>query len=437
MEKTAKKIIKKLRDAGYIAVYAGGYVRDKYMERPFKDIDISTSATPDIVMSMFKKTIVTEESLKHGAVKSVVDSKIFDVVTLREDGEYSDGRHADTVKFGCSLEEDAKRRDFTICAVFYDPIEEKYLDFVGGLKDIDNRILRFVGNPDKRIDEDKLRMLRLVRFARRFNFAVAYDSYQAVKKHSHLITTVSVERIRDELEKILIESYPVETMEMLKDLGLLKAILPEIDRLDTVEQGIKYHSEGNVWIHTNLVMRNVSSLVLRFAAMCHDVGKFETTEDKGEGKITAYGHEQVGAHITLEILKRFKCKNKFIGEVVSLVKDHMRPFQVKRMKKATLKRMFRHPLYGDLIALHRADLLGSGGVDTSTYDYACKRYGELSQEGFAPAPFVTGAVLIELGYTPSKLFKIILREVETKQLGGKLTSKEEAVEYVKTKWNIS
>jgi len=391
MEKTAKKIVKKLRDGGYIAVYAGGYVRDKYMERPFKDIDIATSATPDITAKMFNKVIVTEESLKHGAIKAVVDGEVFDITILRKDkyAVISDGRHADMVEFGSSLEEDAQRRDFTINAIFYDPIEEKYLDFVGGLKDIDNRILKFVGNPNKRIEEDKLRMLRLVRFARRFNFTVDFDSYKAVKKYSHLVTVVSVERIRDELEKILTESDPVETMDMLKRLGLLKAVLPEIDRLDTVKQDKKYHNEGNVWVHTNLVMRNVKGIVLRFAAMCHDVGKLETTEYKDGGKITAYGHEKVGAHATLKILRRLKCKNKFIEEVVSLVRDHMRPFQVKKMKKAALKRIFRHPLYGDLITLHRADLLGSGSVYTSTYDYACDKYKELSQEGFTPAPFIT------------------------------------------------
>lgn len=426
-------LVKEIKQYGYEAYIVGGAVRDFVLKRKIKDIDIATNAPIGFIENKFE-TYSLGQNKKFGVVGIKFQKELIEISHFRQDKGYSDGRHPDSIELVSSFEEDVKRRDFTINALALNE-NLKIIDFVGGISDIKNKVLRFVGNPYGRIKDDKLRMLRLVRFARRFQFEIDRESYEAVNKNSSEVTQVSWERIRDELAKILVESDPWYTMDMLKDLGLLKAILPEIDVLSTVKQCKKYHPEGHVFTHTKKAMQCVEGLLLRTAALYHDVGKTATTRDLGNDKITAYGHDAVGEKLAYDALRRLKFDNKFVGQVVGLVKNHMRPFQVKQMKKDTLKRMFRDPSYHNLMALHRADLMASCG-SLDTYNYACAKYEELSKEGFSPAPLLNGDDLIGLGYAPSKQFKTMLTEVESKQLVGKLKTKEEAVAYVLNKFPL-
>lgn len=425
MEKTATQIVKKLQEAGFKAVFAGGCVRDSLLALTPKDYDVATSATPDQVEALFDKTLAIGKSF--GVIVVLENGYSIEVATFRTDGNYSDGRRPDSVKFS-TMEEDAKRRDFKINGMFFDPISGICHDYVGGRQDLENRVIKFIGNPYDRIADDKLRMLRAIRFAVKYDFTISETSFDAIKQQADQIYQVSPERIFEELTKMFILDNPGKALDLLYESGLLQQILPEVAVLKGVEQGKKYHPEGSVFIHSKLVMFFVKNdPILRWSALLHDIGK-KTTFRIRQGRPTFYGHEEAGSIAANKIILRFKASNEFRATVVCLVRNHMKFFNITNMKKATLKRLFREPFYLSLQELHKADLLGSCG-ELLTYNYACTKYNELSNE-LEQKLLISGYDLIALGLKPNPEFKKILRNVETLQLEGKLTSKEEALEYV-------
>jgi len=425
LELKAIPIIETLRNAGFQAVFAGGCVRDRLLGLKPKDIDITTDATPEQVEELFEKTITVGKQF--GVIKVIGKKGLdLDVATFRKEGNYTDDRHPESVTF-CSMKEDAYRRDFTINGMFYDPTEDKLIDFVGGQADLLEGVIRFIGNPHKRIAEDKLRMLRALRFATRLNFTIEKDSYAAIVLFAKEILKVSSERIFDELTKMFTSDAPDKALDLLQDTGLLKYILPEVQKLVGVEQGEKYHPEGNTFFHTKLVMKySLPTEEARWGALLHDIGK-PTTFRIRKGRPTFYGHEDVGADLADNVMRRMKVKNAFRTAVVYLVKDHMKFFSVQNMKLATVKRFMREPLFMNLLALHKADILGSNG-DLQNYNYAYTKYAELAQDLNPPA-LLTGYDLLNMNLTSGPLFKKILKKVETQQLENKLKTKEDAINF--------
>lgn len=437
---TAYDVIQTLRAADHQAVFAGGCVRDLYLCRMPKDIDIATSAKPWEVELLFPKSIAIGKAF--GVITVQQGPFSFEIATFRKDGHYEDGRHPESVEF-CEMEEDAARRDFTINSLFYDPVGPedvpghgefrlgRMLDFVGGIEDLSKGVVRFIGDPLSRIREDKLRMLRAIRFAARYKFEIDPVSMKVIWNNASSILQVSAERIREEILKILCSPDPYTALQVFMDSGLLSFVLPEVSQLVGVEQGPKYHPEGDSWEHTKYVVSHIiADPILRMAALLHDIGKPQTQRKRDDGRYTFYDHENVGERIAQEVLLRLKCPNEFIAKVTWLVRNHMKFFHIKNMKKATLIRLFRQPHFLALVDLHYADIMGSNG-DLSMWTYANQRYEEL-RYCLRPAPLINGDTLIEMGFTPSPLYGSILKHVESLQLEGNLQTPEQAKSFVET-----
>jgi len=427
----ALQIVKKLKDSGFEAVFAGGFVRDKVFGKESHDIDIATSALPNQVESLFEKTIPVGKSF--GVIIVVIDNSEFEVATFRNDGLCSDGRHPDQVTFS-SMEEDAKRRDFTINGMFYDPIEDKILDFVGGQEDLKRGIIRFIGDPDQRIQEDKLRLLRAVRFSARFGFDIEDKSFEAICNHASEISSISVERIGEELLKILRLGKPSRSFELLFKTKLIDTILPEVKALEGVEQPPDFHPEGCVLTHSIIALLNLpkdASDELLMGTLLHDIGKparFRIAE-----RIRFDGHDAKGAEIAEDILKRMKFSNDFIERVVSLVANHMKFMFVKQMRTAKLKRFIREPFFNEHLALHKADCLSSHG-GTENYDFLIQKMNEIPPEQIRPVRLITGKDLIDMLFEPGPIFRQILTEVEDLQLEGNIETREQALAFVEKKY---
>lgn len=434
MIENAIKIVKRLREHGHQAMFAGGCVRDMVMGNKPNDFDIATSAKPDEIEKLFEKTIAVGKAF--GVIVVIVDDVQYEVATFRSDGIYLDGRHPESVTFS-SIEEDAKRRDFTINGMFYDPVEEKVIDFVNGKRDIVNSIIRFIGDPEQRICDDKLRMLRAVRFSSRFNFVIEENSYNMIKKHANEITQVSIERIGEELLKILHSRNFENSFKLLIDTGLLEQFLPEVKAMFGVEQPIDYHPEGCVGTHTLKALNNLSenaSDELLMGVLLHDVGKprcFKIAE-----RIRFDGHDNVGAGMTEDILKRMKFSNDFVEHVKALVANHMKFMFVKKMRTSRLKRMIRLPKFEEHLALHRADCMSSH-EDLENYNFVIQKMKEIPPEQIRPERIVTGHDLIAMGFVPGPLFKQILLEVEDKQLENEITTKDQALEFIKATFCVT
>lgn len=424
----AVSIVRTLKDRGHQAVFAGGCVRDKIAGRPSDDIDIATSATPDVVESFFEHTLSVGKSF--GVIVVVDGEDQFEVATYRTDGAYGDGRRPDTVTFS-SMEEDAKRRDLTINGMFYDPIEGILYDYVGGEKDFEKKIIRLIGNPEARIGEDKLRMMRVIRFAVRFDFEIEPDTLTAVERHAPEILTISVERVFEELVKILREGRYDRSISLLMKIGLMSYILPEIQAMAGVEQPVDYHPEGDVLVHTIKAMGHLpksASDELLIATLLHDVGKPRT--QTFEDRIRFNGHESVGAMVAGDILRRFKVSNDFADHVVLLIKNHMKFMVVKSMKKSTLKRFVRVDRFSDYMALHYADCMSShGGLES--YEFVKSFIERAEPDEIRPMKLITGEDLKTLGIPPGPIYRTIIVEVEDEQLEGRLKTREAALEYVK------
>jgi putative nucleotidyltransferase with HDIG domain len=427
MKKQALQIIEKLNSAGFQAAYAGGSVRDKLLCVESHDIDIATNALPEDIESLFEKTIPVGKAF--GVIVVVIDGIEFEVATFRNDGVYLDGRHPENVSFS-SMEEDAKRRDFTINGMFYDPIKDEIFDFVGGQEDLKNKVLRFIGDPEKRIQEDKLRMLRCIRFSIRLGFEIESKSFDVICNHASEISQVSVERISEELLKILHIGNHAKAFELLFKTKLIDYILPEVKAMEGIEQPPEYHSEGDVLVHTVIALENLpkdASDELLMGTLLHDVGKPKT--QTFEDRIRFSGHDAVGAKITEIILKRMKFSNDFVERVVSLVENHMKFMFVKDMRTSTLKRFIRKDFFDEHLALHKADCMSShGGLDN--YEFVIQKREEIPPEQIRPERLMTGHDLINMGFAQGPLFRTIMTDVEDKQLEGSITSREEALKYV-------
>jgi poly(A) polymerase len=426
MRKAAKRIVEKLRLHGHEAFFAGGCVRDQVMRKKPKDIDIATSAAPEQVLKLFPGS--TAVGAQFGVVLARVYGRSYEVATFRTEGPYLDGRHPSTVSF-TGPKQDAQRRDFTVNGLFYDPVADRIIDYVHGKADIKQKILRTIGKPRDRFVEDKLRMLRAVRFACSLDFQIEQETMLAIKELSGEILQVSWERIRDELLKILTGPDPARGLDLLAESGLLAHVLPEVAAMRGVEQPPEYHPEGDVFIHTRIMlgMQRNPTAVFSLAVLLHDVGKPPTFSVKE--RIRFDGHVEVGARMAEDICRRLRISTEETEQVVDLVRHHLHFINVKQMRESTLKRFLRKPNFADHLELHRIDCLSSNG-NLDSHRFCKAKLEELKDEPLSPPPLITGHDLIEAGYKPGPLFKEILDAVEDLQLERTLLTRDDALQYV-------
>jgi poly(A) polymerase len=439
----AERIVLQLRAAGHEAYFAGGCVRDILLGVPPKDFDIATSAHPDAVLALFPRTFAVGAHFGVVLVCDDVDGQeiVTEVATFRSDVAYLDGRHPTEVRFSSSAQEDVLRRDFTINGMMFDPVLHRQtcnltsavLDYVGGKSDLREGIIRAIGEPHRRFEEDKLRMLRAIRFAARFSFAIEPETERAIRQLASGITQVSRERVRDELTRMLTEGHARRAFELLDRTGLLKEVLPEVGKLHGVAQPPQYHPEGDVWIHTLLLLEKLppgASPTLAWGALLHDVGKPATFSHKPPDRIRFNGHVEVGVRIAHEISRRLRFSNEDCAQILALVENHMRFGDVEKMKESTLKRFFRLPHFDEHLELHRIDSLSSHG-ELSLWEFAKHRREELPDEVVRPPLLVTGRDLIAAGYSPGPRFKELLALAEDAQLEGRIHTTEEGLELIR------
>jgi poly(A) polymerase len=455
----ATSIIQTLRQQGFQAYLVGGCVRDLLLRREPADYDIATSATPAQVMEIFPDTYAVGVQfgvvlVPHHPVSPVVEpssedlqnvkrSHTVEVATFRSDHGYSDGRRPDEVRFSQDPREDVARRDFTINGMMLDPgIGEitagEVLDFVGGRKDLEAGIIRAIGDPAQRFAEDKLRMLRAVRFAARFEYEIEAETLAAIQRHAHEIQIVSRERIRDELTRMLTEGHARRAFLLLDQCGLLKEVLPEITAMKGVQQPPEFHPEGDVFVHTLLLLENLPHPcppTLAWGALLHDVGK-PATFRVAPDRIRFDDHVDVGVKIAEEICDRLRFSKNDAAQVLALVDNHMRFSHATRMNQSTLKKFLRMPGFDEHLALHRADSLASHR-NLSTYEFVRQKLAEIPPEKIRPRPLVTGDDLIAAGYAPGPKFREILDAVEDAQLEGRLSSHDAALDFVKSTFPLS
>ena len=444
----AVEIIRTLRDRGHQAYLVGGCVRDLLLRREPADYDVSTDATPDEVMRIFPETFAV--GAQFGVVLVPLKALGFDrigepegfggshpnaieVATFRSDGIYTDGRHPESVRFSRDAEHDVQRRDFTINGLMMDPMDDdRVIDYVGGLADLTSGIIRTIGDPALRFGEDKLRMLRAVRFSARFRYPIEEGTFAAMQRLAPEIKQVSHERIREELTKMLTEGRAKLAFELLDESGLLREVLPEVVKMKGVEQPPQYHPEGDVWVHTLLLLSRLRfncSRTLAWGALLHDVGKpptFKVAPDR----IRFDGHVEVGTRMAEDICRRLRFSNEDTEQIAALVANHLKFADVKKMKESTFKRFVRMPLFEEHLELHRIDCLGSHGL-LDLYDYTREKMASIPAEEVRPKPLLTGADLISAGYVPGPEFRKILTAVEDAQLEGQLRDRDAAMEFVR------
>jgi putative nucleotidyltransferase with HDIG domain len=444
----ATEIVRTLRERGHHAYLVGGCVRDLLLGREPADYDVATDATPPQVMEIFPQTFAVgaqfgvvlvplpKATSGESAVGFGEKVPVVEVATFRSDVGYSDGRHPDDVRFSKNPQEDVRRRDFTINGLLLDPITNEVLDYVGGREDLKAGVVRTIGEPEHRFAEDKLRMLRAVRFAARFDYRLDPATLAAIQRLAVQIHQVSRERVREELTKMLTEGHARRAFELLDESGLLKEVLPEISAMKGVEQPPQFHPEGDVFVHTMLLLEKLPagcSRTLAWGALLHDVGKpptFRVAPDR----IRFDGHVEVGVKMAAEVCRRLRFSSDDTGQILALVDNHMRFADVQRMKESTLKKFLRLPEFGEHLELHRIDCLSSNGV-VESYEYAREKLMTMPPEAIRPQAFITGQDLIEAGYEPGPRFKEILAAVEDAQLEGRLISREAAMELVKREFS--
>lgn len=423
-------IVERLRASGFEALYAGGCVRDTLLGFTPHDYDVATGARPEEVEALFPRTVPV--GAQFGVILVLEGDSEIQVATFRGDGTYRDGRHPESVRF-TDAEGDAHRRDFTVNGLFYDPLKKEVLDFVGGREDLKKGLLRAIGAPQERFSEDKLRILRAVRFATTFGFTIEEETWKAVLKHAPEIHAVSAERIREELVKILLSPNRVRGFDLLDESGLLREILPEIVPLKGCDQPPEFHPEGDVFVHTRLMLTLLAPdapLSLILAVLFHDLGKPATRTVDETGRIRFNGHEGVSTEMSLKILQRLRFPNEVIDAVLPSVRLHMSFKDVPNMRLSTIKRMMARPTFEEELELHRVDCLASHGMLDNHAILIAKR-AEFGQEPLIPPPLVSGHDLIAMGWRPGPRFMEVLQSVQTRQLEGTLTSREEALAWIR------
>lgn len=430
----ANSICDRLKSAGYQALLAGGCVRDRLLHREPADYDVATNAKPDQVLQLFPKGITVGAAF--GVILVQQDGMKVEVATFRSDIGYADGRHPDRVEYSSSPQVDVQRRDFTINGLLMRHDTGEVLDFVNGQADLRAGVIRAIGEPDRRFAEDKLRMLRAVRFAARFGYEIEPETFRAIRRHAKEVAPVSAERVREELTKMLTEGAAGTAFELMDACWLLSVVLPEITALRGVEQPPQYHPEGDVWIHTMMMLEGLptgSSPTLAWGVLLHDVGKpatFRSAKETGD-RIRFDGHVEVGMAMGRKLLGRLRFSNGDTEQILALVEHHMRFKDVGRMKPATLKRFVRLPKFEEHLDLHRLDCLSSNR-NLAAYEFVKEFVGKTPPEVVRPPKLLTGIDLLEAGFEPGPLLGKILASVEEAQLNGELESPEDAKSFVES-----
>ena len=435
MEQTAREVAARLRERGHIAYFAGGCVRDIIRGETPKDFDIVTDARPEAVQKIFPRTYAV--GAHFGVIIVLENGFQFEVATFRSDDAYIDGRHPSAVCFS-SPEEDAKRRDFTINGMFYDPVAEEVIDFVGGRSDVAAKLVRAIGDPAQRFAEDRLRMLRAVRFATALDYKIDSQTWDALLASAPSINQISAERIRDELVRIFISPNRVRGWDLLDSSGLMRAILPELEAMKGVLQPEQFHPEGDVFQHTRLMLQFLQETVsvpLVFAVLLHDVAKPVTATVDKTGRIRFNEHDRIGAAMTEAIMRRLRFSGAEIEATVEMVRQHMVFKDVPKMRVAKLKRFMARPTFDDELELHRVDCESSHRM-LDNYEFLLRKREEFANEPIIPPPLLRGDDLIALGLKPGPKFGEILEAVETRQLEGTLRTREEALEWVKREHSL-
>lgn len=452
MREFANSIVSTLRERGHQAYLVGGCVRDLLLGREPADYDVATDAKPEEVIRIFPETYAVgaqygvvlipapeaERQLRH--IESATEEfaaghhhkSCVEVATFRRDVGYSDGRHPDEVRFTTNAREDVQRRDYTINGLLLDPVEDKVLDYVGGRDDLKSKIIRAIGDPAVRFTEDKLRMLRAVRFAARFEYTIDPATFASIQTLAPQIHQVSRERVRDELTRMLTEGHAKNAFQLLDKSGLLRQVLPEIEAMKGVEQPPEFHPEGDVLVHTLLMLDKLPQPcppTLAWGVLLHDVGKPPTFR-RAPDRIRFDEHAKVGTKMAEAICRRFRFSNDETKQVVALVENHMRFGDAERMNPSTFKKFIRLPHFEQHLELHRLDC-ESSHRNLRLYNFTCDRMNSMPPEEVRPKPLVTGEDLISAGYSPGPQFKKILSAIEDAQLDGKLHSKPDAMQLVR------
>ncbi|MGH8275073.1 MAG: CCA tRNA nucleotidyltransferase [Steroidobacteraceae bacterium] len=426
----ALSIIERLRREGFAAYLAGGCVRDRLLGVIAKDYDIATDARPEVVQRLFDHTIAVGS--RFGVIVVVVADHHFEVATFRADAEYHDGRRPSAVRFG-TIEEDARRRDFTIGGMYYDPVADRVIDLVGGRRDLRAGVIRAIGSPAERFEEDHLRILRAVRFAARLDFTIAPATWDAMRAHAPSIQRIAAERIGDELVRIMTEGGAARGLDLLAASGLAAVVLPELLPLVDCPQPPNFHPEGDVYRHTRLMLSMLEpgcAETLAFGALLHDIAKPQCLAVAADGKMTYSGHTGQGAEVAREIMRRLKRPRVVQEQVAYLVRDHLRMCMAPRMRPATLKRMLAEEGFDELLELARLDTLASSS-HLGFYHFCRRARAQMSAAEIRPRPLIGGDDLIALGFKPGPDFKRILRQVEDLHLDGALATPEDAIRYVR------
>jgi putative nucleotidyltransferase with HDIG domain len=439
----ATSVVQTLRQRGFQAYLVGGCVRDLLLQRKAKDWDVATDARPEQVMRLFPETYAV--GAQFGVVlvpvpeasRQPAESAAVEVATFRSDIGYADGRHPDQVRFSQDPGEDVARRDFTINGMLLDPVSGEVIDLVGGKKDLAAGVIRTIGDPELRFAEDKLRMLRAVRFAARFGYVIDAGTCAAIKKLAGKVRQVSPERVRDELTRMLTEGQGHKAFLLLDETGMLGHVLPEIAAMKGVAQPAEFHPEGDVFVHTLMLLDHLPSpcpATLAWGGLLHDVGKpptFRVAPDR----IRFDDHVEVGIKMAEEICRRLRFSNDDTTQILALVGNHMRFGQATRMKESTLKKFMRLPAFDEHLALHRADCLASHR-NLATYEFVQHRRAEIPPEKMRPSPLLTGHDLIRQGHVPGPKFREILNAVEDAQLEGRLLTRDAALEFVRREFPV-
>lgn len=453
MKPTALSIVEKLQKKGYQAYWAGGCVRDMLLGITPKDFDIATSAKPEEIEAlgeegMFDKTIPVGK--KFGVVSVIVNGHYFEIATFRSDASSSDGRRPDAIIF-TDAEEDARRRDFTINAMFYDPIADKIYDYVGGQKDLDEKLIRFIGDPETRIKEDYLRILRAIRMKNTFQFQYHPETYKAIKKNAEYVTQISAERIADELNKMILSPHPRTAFEEMEDTGVLQMLMPEMVAMKGVAQPHQYHQEGDVWEHAmrsieslrtpkshtpdpeaKISTHPIPSLEVHWATILHDIGKPETFKD-ADDRIRFDHHATRSSEIATDIMQRLKFSRRMIDHVAWLTKHHMMMVQLIEMPQHKRLQWFHHPLFLELMEVFHADAAGTNPAEFDLYHQILDLYhSDLRDMPHPPQPLLTGHDIMEItGLSTGPRIGELTHALHEKQLAKEITTKEEAVEWIK------
>ena len=435
MEKTAREVAQRLRADGHIAYFAGGCVRDIARHQTPKDFDIATDARPEAVQEIFARTYAV--GAHFGVIVVLENGFQFEVATFRSDDVYVDGRRPSAVHFS-SPEEDAKRRDFTINGMFFDPGTEQVIDFVGGRADLEAKLVRAIGEPAHRFAEDRLRMLRAVRFATVLEYEIDKQTWEALVANAAMINQISAERIREELVRIFLSPNRVRGWDLLDSSGLMRAILPELEGMKGCVQPEQFHPEGDVFQHTRLMLGFLPaevSVPLVFAVLLHDVAKPITAKVDETGRIRFNEHDRIGAEMTAQIMERLRFSRAEIDASVEMVRQHMVFKDVPKMRIAKLKRFMARPTFVDELELHRVDCESSHRM-LENYEFLLRKRDEFANEPIIPPPLVRGDDLIALGLKPGPKFAEILEAVETRQLEGTVRDRDEALAWVKREYSL-